>query len=376
MKDRCATAWALAWSLALAAPALAAPEVLKKTADGAASVQSIDVLSFGPDGVLFIGDGKGAQVVAVATDDTQPGAKFSAKIEGFGARLAERLGTKPDGIEIIDLAVNPASGRAYVAVRKQDDKSYAIITVDGAGKIGEWTLEKVRYARLSLSDGKTTITKVNDVAWAGDRLLVSATANDEFASKIFVVPGPLSDNEQGAGHSAETYHVQHRRWETRAPMTALIPYRQDGKTYVVGAFACTPVVRYAVDDLQPGAEVKGESVLEIGSGNKPLDMFTYEKDGRGYVLANTFRFHHQKRPYGPSPYWTVRFDRDLLGETTNVNEKALFRLASNSEPATPKAQMIDTFHGVTQMDLLDGGRALVLRLDASGRVDLEPVALP
>ena len=46
------------------------------------------------------------------------------------------------------------------------------------------------------------------------------------------------------------------------------------------ALACTPVVRYPVDDVKAGAKVKGESVIELGSGNQPRTMIAYEKGGK------------------------------------------------------------------------------------------------
>ena len=104
-------------------------------------------------------------------------------------------------------------------------------------------------------------------------------------------------------------------------------------------------------------------------------MFVYEKGGKAYVLTNTFRFHHKRKPFGPSPYWTVKFEQSLLLEKEKVNEKAVRRLLKNSKPATDKIQLVETFHGVMQMDKLDDKRALVLRQTDKG-VDLEALLLP
>ena len=358
----------------------ASAKVLDKTTHGRPAFGSIEVLAFAPEGVLLIGDGRNSQVFAVATGDTimaKVSKPFATKVEGLGQKLGETLGTDSDGLEILDMAVNPASGKAYFAVKKKDDNAHAVLTVDGTGKIGELAMESVDYARLALDTGSgAKINRVTDIAWADDRAIVAGAANEEFASKIFVIRGPLSHEIKGLVHSAETYHVAHHKWETKAPMSAIIPYKEDDKTYVVGAFACTPVVKYSLDDLQPDAKVKGVSVVELGSGNKPLDMFAYEKDGREYVLANTFRFHHAKAPVGPSPYWTVRFERDLLGEKENVNEKATWRIDKERKPITDRIVFIDAYNGVTQMDQLDAGRALVVRMNAAGGVDLEALPLP
>jgi len=363
----------LALSLAVVASAHAAP-VLGRTTQGKPALKRIDVIEFAPDGVLLLGDGQGAQIFAVKTDE-KAGAKLPAKLAGINARLAAKIGAKPDGIEILDFAVSPTSGMAVFSVRKQDDKSYLIMTLRGE-EIGLLDLEKVTYARIPLPSGdQAPVAKITDIAWAEDRIVAGASANEEFASKIFLARAPLNHDEAGELHSAETYHVAHRKWETKAPMSTILPFREGGQTWLAGAFSCTPVVKYSLDALQPGAKIKGISVLEIGSGNRPLDMFTYEKDGQEYVLASTFRFHHEKRPFGPSPYWTVRFERSLLAEQEAVNEKALLRLAGN-EPATPRVKMIETYHGVMQMDRVGKDQAAVLRAGEGGTIDFEVLPLP
>src|SRR5204862_267694 len=96
--------------------------VLGKTTQGKPAVKRIDVIDFGPDGVLFIGDGLGAQIFAVQTADKPKTstAVVNMKLPGINARLAAKLGAKPDGIEIIDFAVSPSTWTSYFAVRKQD----------------------------------------------------------------------------------------------------------------------------------------------------------------------------------------------------------------------------------------------------------------
>ncbi|GIW78686.1 MAG: hypothetical protein KatS3mg105_0493 [Gemmatales bacterium] len=274
--------------------------VLEKSVTGTPKVQSIDTIRFASEGVLLIGDGRGSQVFAVATGDVKPAGSWKAntKIEKIGTKLGARVGAKE--IKIVSLAVNPASKRVYFAV--QVGNQPAILTLDANGEIGELALEKVTYARIVLAKGEqAAISRITDLAVAEDRILVAAQANEQFGSKVYSIPLPLHHDASSPVFSTETYHVSHRRWETRAPMQALMPFRQDGKNYVVGSFACTPVVKYPLDDLQPGAKVKGSSVIELGSGNRPLRMISYKKGKKTYVLMNTFRFHHKKRPLGAQP---------------------------------------------------------------------------
>lgn len=365
---------ALFMILACAASVLHAGPVISQPEKGDPAVKSINVLSFAPQGVLLIGDGTGSQIVAIETGDVSAKPKLAEAIDGIDAKLAARLGTKADGIEIIDVAVNPASGTPYFAVRKQDEKRNLILTVDGQGEIHEFELKDVSYARIQLKAGEDKIGAITDVAWADTQIVAAGRSNETFASKIFSIDVPLTNDVVGNVYSAETYHVSHRRWETKAPMSVLIPIKENDKSYVVGAFSCTPVVKYPLDSLQPGAQVKGSSMIELGSGNRPIDMFVYEKDGKSFVLSNTFRFHHDRRPFGPSPYWTVKFEQGLLDDGDAVNEKAVLRL-KGSEPATDKIEMVEAFHGVMQMDKLDDAHALVLRQTEEG-VRLEVLPLP
>ena len=91
----------LAWGIA----SLASAEIFETTTTGSPNVKSIHVLSFAPEGVLLIGDGTGSQIFAVRTGDVSPRGTLEGKIEGIDAKMAGRLGTTSDGIEIIDFAV-------------------------------------------------------------------------------------------------------------------------------------------------------------------------------------------------------------------------------------------------------------------------------
>eukprot|EP00913_Durusdinium_trenchii_P023364 g21942.t1 len=310
---------------------------------------------------------------ALTADIDKPAKKrFSGKIDGIDSKIAARLGTNAKGISIVDLAVNPVSGTTYIAVRQQNARKYVIVTVDANGAIGEFELDGVEYARVKLSAGSVKMSRMTDIAWADGRIVAAGRGSGTFASKIFSIDAPISHDSTGRIISAETYHVSHRRWETRAPMSVLVPFKEAGKTYVVGAFSCTPVVKFPIDNISNDAKVKGISMIELGSGNRPLDMIIYEKDKKTYVLTNTFRF--KKNLFGPSKYWTVRFEQGLLAGDDAVNEKAVRRL-QGSKPATPRIKQIDEYHGVVQMDKLGDAHAVVLREEKTG-FSLEALPLP
>jgi len=343
------------------ARSLLAGEVLGETVTGAVDLKRIDTIRFAESGILLIADGRGACIYAVATGDTEPVAGEFASDPDFLGTLAGRLGVAKGEVELIDLEVNPASRKLYLAVRNQKSGEHLIVTRDPSGELALLSLAQVDHALLPLPRGEEApVSKITDMVWIDGRLVAAARCNEEFASKIYLLEGPLDHEKTGRMHGAETYHVSHRRWETKAPMNVMIPHEEDGEHYIVGAFSCTPVVKYPIDAIQPGARIKGVSMIELGSGNRPLDMMGYEKDGEARVLTNTFRFHHEKRPYGPSPHLAFRFDRDLLGGNDAVNEDATRRL-DGRQPATDRITIAESFHGVQRAAPIDGDRAVALR---------------
>src|ERR1700712_4818764 len=77
---------------------------------GTPEIKSITALTFGPNGVLFIGDSQNAEVFAVDTKDTKKGAGTIAyDVKGIDVKIAEALGTTKENITITDMAVNPIS---------------------------------------------------------------------------------------------------------------------------------------------------------------------------------------------------------------------------------------------------------------------------
>src|SRR3954467_11698030 len=87
--------------------------------EGKPAFKSMGPIAFGPDGVLFVADTKGAAITAIATGDTK-GTRDTKpiKVEGLDQKIAALLGTSPDQVLISDVAVNPASRNVYVAVSR------------------------------------------------------------------------------------------------------------------------------------------------------------------------------------------------------------------------------------------------------------------
>jgi len=138
-------------------------------------------------------------------------------------------------IEVRKLAVNPASGKAYVALQVLTTKANVILTIDGTGNIAELPLDNVKYSSYALAVPKATVTKVTDITWAGGKIVAATQATDKFASRVFTI-NPSAKGATPTQISTKTYHVGHGQWETRAPLRALMPYVDNGKNSVVGSF--------------------------------------------------------------------------------------------------------------------------------------------
>jgi hypothetical protein len=337
---------------------------------GNPKLKSIEAIRFGPDGLLIIGGG--SDVVTVETGDTKETTWSKTDIDNVDQLLAGKLGLMAKDIEIRRISVNPASRKLYAAVRSLKSNQYVILTIDGAGKVEEFSLDNVKFERYPLTVGEKAVTKITDLTWAGGRIVVATQASDTFASRVFTIyPGKAASS-----FYTETFHTGHNKLETKAPILCLMPYEDGKKTEIVGSFTCTPLVKYPLDDAQPDVKVKGTTVVELGQGNQPLSMFPYEKDAKKYILVNVFR-KFNKQPVGPSPNWVAKVDFDLLKETVNVNEKALWRIKGNpAVDVTDRATIAKDFFGVQHMDKLDNGRAIVVRASDSKSQKLSVLALP
>jgi len=336
---------------------------------GNPKITSIEAIAFGPNGLLLIGGG--ARVVSVETGDTTPSAWAKMEIANIDQLLAGKLGQAAKDIEIRKLAVNPASRKAYVALQSLKTKTPVILTVDGQGAVAEFPLDNVKYTSYTLEAPK--VTKVTDIAWAGGKIVAATQATDKFASRVFTI-NPAAKGASPTQISTKTYHVGHGRWETQAPLRVLMPIIESGKTSVVGSFTCTPIVRYDLEDAKNDDQITGRSVVELGTGNTPRSMFNYERGGKKYILISVGR-NNKKPAFGfPSAYWVARVDADLLKETTNVNEKAPWRVGGKTQVGD-RVQVAKEFFGTQQMDRLDDTRALVIA-EGRGGLTLRAVQLP
>ena len=88
------------------------------------------------------------------------------------------------------------------------------------------------------------------------------------------------------GTSVEIFHGNHGQFETRSPVYTFVPYKVNGETNLIAGYLCTPLVKFPVSGLKPGAKVMGTTIAELGNRNRPLDMIVYKKDGKEFLLMS------------------------------------------------------------------------------------------
>jgi hypothetical protein len=225
----------------------------------------------------------------------------AVNIEGVGAKIAGLLGTTPDAVTINDMAVHPASQQVYFSVtRGQGAEAVSVLLRMAAdGSMEEVSLDGIHFSKAAISNapavdatdprGRSLRTNsITDLAYSNGQVYVAGLSNEEFASNFRRLPFPFADKMEAS--SLEIFHVAHGQYETHAPIRTFMPFEVDGQSTILAAYTCTPLVAFPVEKLQNGTHVKGKTVAELGAGNSPLDIVSFEREGQARILvANSNR---------------------------------------------------------------------------------------
>lgn len=352
----------------------------KDPAKGKVEFASIGKIAFGPGGMLLVSDPRSASVVAIDTGDAGPVKRLEKRVDEIESVLAKAASV--ESLVVVDMAVNPASGRIYFSATGRPGNQPLLLSLAADGSATKVDLDSVAHVRMTLpSSENAQLRNVTDLAWGKDSVIVAGQSSEEFANKIYEIPSPLENGENARFFSAETFHVAHNKWETKAPIQSFIPWEEDGEFYVVGAFACTPIAKFPISELESGAKIKGTSVVELGSGNRPRDMFIYEKDGEEWLVTNTQRF--KDNLFGPSKYWAARVKMDYLAADSpeNTNEKAARRNVNAPDgPEAKGIEVVEELFGAVIVSQLENAEVVVLRETDPAKEDaphaVELVSLP
>jgi hypothetical protein len=360
MLQRSCWLWAAVLGVTLGAGSLHAA-LTDSLTKGTPEVKSIGALAFGPEGILFLGDARGAAIIAVDTGDRPASpATGAVKIDGLDEKIASLLGTTPKDVQVNDIAVNPLSGKAYLSVNrgKAPNSPSVLLRVDRTGKIEEFPLRDVKFAKAELpkATDRNRQEAITQIQYVKGQVIVAGLANEEFASRLRSIPFPFEKADAGAG--IRIFHGAHGRFETNSPVRTFVPYDIAGETYILAAYTCTPLVKIPVSELKPGAQVQGVTVAELGNRNKPLDMVVYKKDGKDYILmANS--------------------SRGVMKVTTeNIDKIAAITEPVRGGKAGLTYDTIDSLKGVEHLARADNDNALLLIRTPTGSLNLETVALP
>lgn len=361
-------------ALALAASLLSsvhinAADLTAGMTEGKAEFKSMGSLAFGPDGILFVADTKSAAIVALATGDTKPGGKKVVKLDGLDAKLAAQLGVTVDQLQISDMAVNPLSRSVYFSVARGrgPDAIPVLMRTTGAGALEEVPLEKIKHVRAQLPDApldgvtgderrrsNPRMESITDIAFLENRVMVAGLSNEEFSSTLRTIPFPFKT--VSGGTTVEIYHGAHGKFETKSPVRTFVPFMIGKEPELLAAYTCTPLVRFPVNELKPGAKIRGRTIAELGNRNRPLDMIVYKKDGKDFLLlANSSR-------------GVMKINTDGIENAPAIEDRV------EDTKGQPYETVAD-WKGIEQLDLLDPEHAMVLcRTDAG--LNLESRLLP
>ena len=383
-RSRIGLLFVVALSLAAAgAPAAANPDAMTGVTP---EFSHIGKLAFGPEGVIFAADGQEVTITALQLGDRMAGgAPGTQDVPAIDRKIAGLLGIDADNLLITDMVVDPNTRNTWISVMRGlgAGSTPVLLRVDGAGEIEVVAFDNVRYTRIGvpnpppaetplvLADGRAIpvpnypdtvdpaglmgVQTITHMAFVDGNLFVSGLSNEEFASKMRVIPYPFRTAD--AGTSVEIYHGAHGQLETFSPVFTFVPYEIDGEPSIVASYLCTPLVKFPIAALQPGSKIQGTTIAEFGNRNRPLDMIVYEKDGQDYILLSNNQRGVMKVPTEP------------FAEAVPINQHV---------PDTDGVpfETIASMQGVRQLDLLDASHAMLLVEAAGGGFNLEAAALP
>lgn len=271
-------------------------------------------LEFSDTGTLFVGDNYNGAIYAFdLTDGIAPAQIAPVNIGDIDVKIADTLGVPTSALAINDMAVHPVTAEIYVSVSRigNFESAPAIMKVSQDATIAMLDLSAVSFEKQALDhypDQETTFRPrglgegpplVRDVA-KGDislsslaimdmefhegELFVAGVAFDNFLSTLRRMSYPF-DGAQSAAN-VEMYHISHDQFETRAPIRAMSIQEVDGKTQLVAAYTCSPIVLIDLDEIVDGAKISARTLMDYGNG-QPLDMVSYSMQGQEMLFLTS-----------------------------------------------------------------------------------------
>lgn len=353
----------LAFSVVLPSSGLADQWGLER---GSVNLKSVSSMTFGPDGILFVGDARAATVYALRTGDKKgESGRADINVDQVEARIADATGSP--GL-VSDLAVNPATQNVFIAVQKES--SAQILKVQEDGTLQALELSDIPHSEAQLVDAPEDKVvqqgrrrrnprddAITDLAFYENKLLISGLRDGASASSVRELNFPFAKADRGVG--VQIFHAAHGRDEDYSAARTIVPLVIDGKPNLLAAYVCTPLVKIPLEALESAEEkITATTVAELGNRNRPLDMISYSKEGQQFLLLSN------------SARGVMKIQTSGLSANAGLTEPVRGGGTAGQEYKT-----VESLQGVTQMDKLNSDHAVVL-IENQGQLTLKSVALP
>lgn len=268
---------------------------------GAADIKSAGVMTFGPDGVLFVADSRGASIFAFDLKDNQVDTVSTPlEVKDIDKAIASFLGINAEDVVINDLAVNPSSQNVYISVSRgrSVDALPVLIKLDRQGRLSQVKTDNILFSKAELSnfpgpDDKTSWgapkqrMSITDLNFYEGELFVAGLSNEQFESNLRRISFPFKNQ---VITSVEVFHTSHNRFETNSPITSMLMLKLNNQPTVLAGYGCAPLAKFALADIKGKKHVKGETLAELGGGSRPTDMVTFNRAGSDVlIIANSNR---------------------------------------------------------------------------------------
>ena len=267
----------------------------------AAELKSAVKLTFGNANTLFVADWKSARVYSMDVPENKGEISGPYNLKDIQEPIAKALKVPLGSVRFEDLAVQPGSEIAYVALTIRNGRSpgtAAIVSINHAGKVHRVETRMIKSS-VAIVDAPSKDANfwrdipaqsltITDMKFYQNKLYVAGLSNRTFASTLRVFDYPFTGTAQTA--TVEMYHPVHDEIETRAPIRAMSIMVLHGEPTLVAAYTCTPLVTIPLSAIKDGAHIVAKTVGEMGWGSAPAGLVTFKLGDTDYaLLANSSR---------------------------------------------------------------------------------------
>jgi hypothetical protein len=266
---------------------------------GNPNLKSIRALDFGPNNLLFIGDNEAMRIVVIEIDQSKKNTSNLYDVISIREKIAKQMGVVKNEIKIEDIAVHPLNKSIFFGVTRtvQNKKQAALFVLTDDG-LREFSFDKVKYSQKSLNDAPSKNAKIfgnypkrrwtiTDLHFVNNEVVVSGLSNEEFSSSLRRISYPFSNHSTTT--SLQVYHVTHKANETHAPVNSFTPIKSNNQWHLIAGYSCTPLVSFSWDKLNGKNKLVGKTIAELGAGNIPTGIISYNYKGKNHLVIGNHR---------------------------------------------------------------------------------------